>query len=144
MKFLSVQSHFVILNNFLSHLGNLGHPCEFIVTLVVPSYLNIPMVHSSPSPSKMNSKLSFQTVTMSFHVDLATTWQWWRYFSIEHHYHLDTCRNNRIEPHPSVSLLLKIVINTGWTHWFLLLRDHVSWEISVTLVTSHSLMVVSR
>ena len=65
MKFPRVYSHSAIFYDFLSHLGNLGYPREFIVTLAVPGYLNIPLVHSSPSPSKMNSELLLLMVTTS-------------------------------------------------------------------------------
>ena len=70
LKFPSVPSHSTILNNFLSNLGNLGHPHESIVTLVVAIYSNISLVHPSPSLLKMNSKLLLLTITRSFHVDL--------------------------------------------------------------------------
>ena len=65
--------------DFLSH--NLGHPHEPTMTLAVPSYSNIPLVHSSPGPSKMNSKQSFLTIMVSFHVNQITTRQSYRYSS---------------------------------------------------------------
>ena len=126
-RYTQFHCHAAILYDYVSHLSNLGHSRESIVTLAVPNYLNIPLVHSSPSPSKMNSKLSFLTATASFHVDLTMRWQGWRYYSTEHHHFPNTCRNYRTEPHPSVSLLLSVVTNTCWTHWLLLLRDNVSW-----------------
>ena len=95
LKFSSVHSHSTIIYDYISHLGNLEHSCESIVTLAVASYPNIPLVHSIPSPSKMNSKLSFLMVTTSFHVDQITIWEGWRYPSTEHHYYLNTCRNHR-------------------------------------------------
>ena len=52
MKFSSIHSHSIILYDYVSSLSNLGHPYESIMTLVVPSYPNMLLVHSSPNPSK--------------------------------------------------------------------------------------------
>ena len=54
------------------------------MTLVAPSYQNVLPVNSSLNLSKKNSKLLFWAITSSLHIDLAKTWQLWRYFSIEH------------------------------------------------------------
>ena len=117
MKFPSVYSHSIILYDFVTYLGNLGYLRESIVTLAVLDYPNISLVHSIPSPFKMNSELLLLTVTTSSNVSRIMTWQGWRYSSTEHLCYLNTCRNHRTKSHYSVSLLPKIVTNTGWTHY---------------------------
>ena len=92
------------------------------MTLAVPNCSNIPLVHSKFDPPKMNSKQSFLTIPVSFHVNQITIWKGCRYSST-YFYYLNTCRNYRTKHHHSVFLLPKIVTNTAWTHW------PCSWEI---------------
>ena len=62
----SVHSYSTILYDYVSHLGNMGYPCDSAVILAVPSYHNMPLVNSCPSPLKTESQLSFQIVYNTF------------------------------------------------------------------------------